>query len=129
MSAGPPAGRASRDGLTGLLNRTTFEEQAGREVRRQHAAGSVPTLIIADLDNFKAINDTHGHAAGDAAIQAFADACRSSIRHTDLAGRYGGEEFIILLPGRTRKAPGSSPRPSTTTSPRRHPRRVSLSRP
>lgn len=91
--------RASRDGLTGLLNRTTFEEQAELEVRRLHAAGSVAAVILADLDNFKAVNDAHGHAAGDAAIQAFAAACRASIRHMDLAGRYGGEEFIFLLPG------------------------------
>ncbi|MEZ2388025.1 diguanylate cyclase [bacterium RCC_150] len=91
--------RASRDGLTGLLNRATFMEQAGREVKRLHASGSVSTVVIADLDNFKAVNDAYGHAAGDAAIQAFADACRASVRHTDLAGRYGGEEFILLLPG------------------------------
>lgn len=91
--------RASRDGLTGMLNRTTFMEQAAQEVRRLHAAGSLSTVILADLDNFKAINDAHGHAVGDAAIRAFAGACLASIRHTDLAGRYGGEEFIVLLPG------------------------------
>jgi hypothetical protein len=71
--------RASRDGLTGLLNRTTFMEQAVREVRRLHAAGSLSTVILADLDNVKAINDAHGHAVGDAAIRAFAGACQASI--------------------------------------------------
>ncbi|NYD76771.1 GGDEF domain-containing protein [Arthrobacter cupressi] len=91
--------RASRDGLTGLLNHTTFMEQAAQEVRRLHNAGSVSTVILADLDNFKAINDAHGHAVGDTAIRAFAAACRAAIRHTDLAGRYGGEEFVVLLPG------------------------------
>ncbi len=61
--------RASRDGLTGLLNRTTFMEQAAREVRRLHNTGSLSTVILADLDNFKAVNDDQGHAAGDAAIR------------------------------------------------------------
>ncbi|MFJ5955936.1 GGDEF domain-containing protein [Paenarthrobacter sp. NPDC092416] len=91
--------RATQDGLTGLLNREGFTELANRELRRLRGAGSVTALILADLDHFKTINDTYGHAAGDAAIRAFAKASVASVRSTDLVGRYGGEEFIILLTG------------------------------
>ncbi|MFH5879655.1 GGDEF domain-containing protein [Arthrobacter sp. NA-172] len=98
--------RATRDGLTGLLNRTAFMELADQEIHRLHTSGSVSTLILADLDHFKALNDSHGHAAGDAAIQAFAAACQESVRHTDLIGRYGGEEFTILLPGASLESAG-----------------------
>ncbi|WP_120521220.1 GGDEF domain-containing protein [Arthrobacter celericrescens] len=91
--------RATRDGLTGLLNRSAFMELASEEVRRVHAKGSVAALILADLDHFKTLNDVHGHSAGDAAIKAFASACLASVRSTDFVARYGGEEFVILLPG------------------------------
>lgn len=86
--------RAGHDGLTGLLNRAEFTRKAASEVRKGVAA-----LIIADLDHFKEINDTYGHPAGDRALRAFADACSATVRSTDLVGRYGGEEFIMLLPG------------------------------
>ncbi|MGO4653028.1 GGDEF domain-containing protein [Arthrobacter sp. 2RAF22] len=95
--------RAARDHLTGLLNRGSFMDLAAEDLRRMHAAHSVTSLILADLDHFKAINDEHGHPAGDASLQAFASACTASVRSTDLLGRYGGEEFIILLPGASRE--------------------------
>lgn len=91
--------RATRDDLTGLLNRSGFEDLALNELKRMADTGTAGALVLADLDHFKAINDTHGHAAGDTVLQAFADACLSTVRSTDLVGRHGGEEFIILLSG------------------------------
>lgn len=90
--------QATRDGLTGLLNRTEFMRQAAAEWRDRSRSGASGSLILADLDYFKAINDTYGHPAGDYALQAFAATCRGIVRSKDLVGRYGGEEFIIFLP-------------------------------
>lgn len=92
---------ARRDDLTGLLNRKAFLEVAARQLSDPAAARSSGALILADLDHFKAINDTYGHAAGDQALQAFAAACKATVRPTDPAGRYGGEEFLLLIPGAT----------------------------
>ena len=90
---------AARDGLTGLLNRTGFVRLAEEQLRRTVHNGDRGQLILADLDHFKRVNDEHGHLAGDRALVAFADACRGATRSSDLAGRYGGEEFVILLAG------------------------------
>jgi diguanylate cyclase (GGDEF)-like protein len=92
---------ATRDGLTGLLNRSAFLELASDELHRLRRSQAQGSLILADLDHFKAVNDTYGHAAGDLALQSFASACTATVRSTDLVGRYGGEEFIFLLPGAT----------------------------
>jgi diguanylate cyclase (GGDEF)-like protein len=93
--------RATRDGLTGLLNRAEFLRLATAKVTLMRRTRTNAALILADLDNFKRINDTHGHQAGDRALQAFAHACTTTVRSTDLVGRYGGEEFILLLPRTT----------------------------
>lgn len=95
---------ATRDDLTGLLNRRAFLDLAGSHLGTPAEVGASGALILADLDHFKAINDTYGHAAGDEVLRAFATACTETIRSTDLVGRYGGEEFVLLLPGASAQA-------------------------
>ncbi len=90
---------ASRtDPLTGLLNRRGFEELMEVELARARRTGRPLSLMIADLDHFKRLNDRGGHAAGDAALQRFAAVARSCSRRVDVLGRLGGEEFALLLP-------------------------------
>lgn len=89
---------AHTDGLTGLLNRHTIDEQLSSEWRRAIRTESSGALIMLDIDHFKTINDQYGHPAGDAVIRTIAKAIKTEVREMDLAGRYGGEEFIILLP-------------------------------
>lgn len=88
---------AATDTLTGLTNRRTFEEAVDRELSRVARTGSPLTLAILDLDHFKAINDTLGHAAGDVALRRFAEILRTSCRLGDMPARVGGEEFGLLL--------------------------------
>jgi len=86
--------QAMTDGLTGLLNRRSFENRE----RALRANGVDYTLVMADLDHFKGLNDTYGHESGDRALRVFAETLRESVRSEDLVCRFGGEEFTILLP-------------------------------
>lgn len=90
---------ATRDDLTGLLNRKAFLDLAAALLAERAVMQGTGALILADLDHFKAVNDAHGHAAGDIVLQAFANACKDTVRSSDLVGRYGGEEFVLLIPG------------------------------
>ena len=87
-----------QDGLTGLFNRNTFVELSSTELKRALRQGSSTTILLFDLDHFKRINDTWGHPAGDAMLRHVAQTSVQSVRSTDLVGRLGGEEFIVLLP-------------------------------
>ena len=87
---------ARRDGLTGLFTRTAFFELAARQMAQQRTAQCA--VVMVDIDHFKRINDTLGHAAGDTTLAHAARLISSSVRLSDLVGRYGGEEFCILLP-------------------------------
>ena len=86
------------DRLTGLNNRGYWEEELKREYARHRRYGSSASLVIFDIDHFKKVNDTYGHQAGDTVIQSLAKIVSEQIRDTDIAGRYGGEEFVVLLP-------------------------------
>jgi diguanylate cyclase (GGDEF)-like protein/PAS domain S-box-containing protein len=88
---------ASRDTLTGLANRRQFFDLADAALAQTRRYGSPLTVALMDLDHFKQINDTHGHAAGDAVLTAFAEVLRESLRDSDTAARIGGEEFAVLL--------------------------------
>ena len=89
---------AEHDALTGLFNRRRFEEELDREVLRARRRGSGGAVVILDLDHFKYINDSLGHAAGDQLIISTAEALRARLRATDVVARLGGDEFAVLLP-------------------------------
>jgi diguanylate cyclase (GGDEF)-like protein len=87
------------DGLTGLANRRQCEETLASELARLERFGGPLALVVADLDWFKDVNDRYGHPSGDAVLREFATLLRESVRDIDLAGRWGGEEFLLILPG------------------------------
>jgi len=89
---------ATHDHLTGTLNASAFARRVTEELqrnRRYHRAGA---LLYLDLDNFKSLNDTHGHQTGDALLRLAADALRRAVREVDVVGRLGGDEFAVLMP-------------------------------
>ncbi len=89
---------SSRDALTGLVNRRQFELSLAREIDRVARSGEPALLLMLDIDHFKRVNDSHGHAAGDEVIRAVAEALAESVRPMDLVARIGGEEFAVILP-------------------------------
>lgn len=89
---------SQHDGLTGLYNRRHWEHMVKLEFARFRRSGEIATLVLVDLDHFKRVNDTLGHVAGDAVLRGFASRLQQTLRKTDTPGRYGGEEFGILLP-------------------------------
>jgi diguanylate cyclase len=89
---------SSRDVLTGLANRRSFELALAREVDRVARSGEPALLLMLDIDHFKRVNDTFGHAAGDQVLRAVATALLDCVRPMDLVARIGGEEFAIVLP-------------------------------
>jgi diguanylate cyclase len=86
------------DGLTGLYNRSAWEELLSSEYKRCERSGAKAVLVMFDIDHFKKVNDTYGHQAGDDVIRVVADLMRHIKREPDIAGRYGGEEFGVVLP-------------------------------
>jgi diguanylate cyclase (GGDEF)-like protein len=91
--------QSETDPLSGLLNRRGFEDQAGRILDESGRHGLAVSLVLCDLDHFKAVNDSLGHACGDLVIKAFADFLKEATEDCFLAGRIGGEEFAVALPG------------------------------
>jgi diguanylate cyclase (GGDEF)-like protein/PAS domain S-box-containing protein len=89
---------ADHDDLTGLINRRRFQEDLERHLAECRRYGMTGALLVLDLDGFKAVNDTHGHSAGDRVLRGVADALRSRLRGSDIVARLGGDEFAVLLP-------------------------------
>jgi diguanylate cyclase (GGDEF)-like protein len=89
---------ATHDSLTQTLNRRALLQRCEDELERAQRYGNGPSIMMLDLDNFKSVNDTHGHQHGDAVLVHFAERTRQVLRRADRLGRYGGEEFMVLLP-------------------------------
>jgi diguanylate cyclase (GGDEF)-like protein len=89
---------SSRDALTGLANRRSFELALAREIDRVARAGEPALLLALDIDHFKQVNDSHGHASGDLVLKGVAAALLDCVRPMDLVARVGGEEFAIIMP-------------------------------
>ena len=89
---------AAVDGLTGVANRREFDAVLGREVNRSERSREPLSLVIFDIDHFKAVNDSRGHLAGDEVLRGFAGVLTDAVRDMDLVARYGGEEFAVVLP-------------------------------
>lgn len=92
---------ANTDQLTETYNRRRWVELAERELKRAAATRAPVALLVLDVDRFKQVNDAHGHSVGDAVLRSVADACRDGLRPGDALARWGGEEFVILLPHTT----------------------------
>jgi len=90
--------QARRDGLTDIFNRQHFVNEAEQQLQSCRKSGREACLVLIDLDHFKAVNDTYGHAVGDRVLKRAVDACQAHLRSTDIFGRLGGEEFGIVLP-------------------------------
>lgn len=89
---------ATRDELTGLPNRRSLMEKLESELERLRRYGHAPSVLLMDLDHFKSVNDRHGHAAGDTVLQFAAKVMDGVLREIDTVGRFGGEEFAVVLP-------------------------------
>ena len=98
--------QATNDALTGLANRRYFKARFRDELNRAHRYSTPFTLLLFDVDDFKAVNDTHGHSEGDRILVGVADAIRECIRDSDVGARWGGEEFSVLMPEAARAGGG-----------------------
>ena len=90
---------ARTDMLTGLKNRRAFDEELGRQFAQRQRQGVLFSLIMIDIDHFKAFNDVHGHLSGDLALRSVAQVLSSTLREMDIVCRYGGDEFAVICPG------------------------------